>query len=635
MKKKYIGWFSMLLLFLLQGCGDPLDVSLKLSGENRGQLEKVLQHYADNPLKKKAAEFLIRNMKLRYTETCPYMDEYYRQLDSLQLDSTVTVWDMKAFYDSVYSMERFSGKEKIPDLKAVTADYLIRHIDAAFVAWQSPWAKSLPFEEFCEYILPYRVGNEPLEVWMDLYHKEYAWVKASLLQHPVEDVYYAIDSLVKGHRYFTPWYVPDLRPSSLLHIKMGSCPSYVAMGAYLYRSIGVPVACDFTPNWTNHAMGHSWLSILSEGKTCPIMPGSSVSFGNHIRRNSYRLSKAYRRLFGETGGLIQDENDVPPLFLSKRIVDVTAQYIDVVDIQVPKRFPTDMPHKYAYLSVFDLKDWKAVAYGKRSGNGYEFRDMAPNAVYLPMYYSKGEYRPAYYPVKIDERGESSFLVPDTASLIKVRLTRKFMDLFPSVWAKQARGGMFLFSKGASFFGADTVRIDSLTEYNFQDIALNKSYRYMKYIPPVMTEGNMAEIELYDAQGVKMSGKVIGNYRPQGMDARKVMESVFDGNVLSSSKKPRNQHDAWLGVDLGKERFVSRFAYLIRNDDNFIRDGELYELFYWNGEGWHSLGRKQGSRKLQYLEYDNVPANALMLLRNLTKGKEERIFTYENGRQVWW
>ena len=33
--------------------------------------------------------------------------------------------------------------------------------------------------------------------------------------------------------------------------------------------------------------------------------------------------------------------------------------------------------------------------------------------------------------------------------------------------------------------------------------------------------------------------------------------------------------------------------------------------------------------------DNVPTNALLLLRNHTKGKEERIFTYEGGEQVWW
>jgi len=43
----------------------------------------------------------------------------------------------------------------------------------------------------------------------------------------------------------------------------------------------------------------------------------------------------------------------------------------------------------------------------------------------------------------------------------------------------------------------------------------------------------------------------------------------------------------------------------------------------------------GCRATQELVYDNVPANALLLLHNHTKGKEERIFTYEGGRQIWW
>jgi hypothetical protein len=36
-----------------------------------------------------------------------------------------------------------------------------------------------------------------------------------------------------------------------------------------------------------------------------------------------------------------------------------------------------------------------------------------------------------------------------------------------------------------------------------------------------------------------------------------------------------------------------------------------------------------------LSYENAPINALFWLRNHTAGVEERIFTYENGEQVWW
>lgn len=157
---------------------------------------------------------------------------------------------------------------------------------------------------------------------------------------------------------------------------------------------------------------------------------------------------------------------------------------------------------------------------------------------------------------------------------------------------------------------------------------------MKYVPPAYTKGNIAEIEMYDKQGVKVQGKVIGNYTPGWLDSMVTMRRAFDGDVLTFTSAGPEQGDAWLGLDFGREVEVNKLVYLPRSDDNFIKEGELYELFYWD-KGWRSLGQQTGSRQLQYLEYDNVPDNALLLLRNLTRGKEERIFTYEDEKQIWW
>lgn len=92
-------------------------------------------------------------------------------------------------------------------------------------------------------------------------------------------------------------------------------------------------------------------------------------------------------------------------------------------------------------------------------------------------------------------------------------------------------------------------------------------------------------------------------------------------------------DYWVGLDLGKKYPVDRIVYYPRNDDNFIVPGEQYELFYYDKGAWHSLGVKTADSV--ELIYRDVPQNALFLLRNKVKGKEERIFTYENDRQVWW
>lgn len=69
-----------------------------------------------------------------------------------------------------------------------------------------------------------------------------------------------------------------------------------------------------------------------------------------------------------------------------------------------------------------------------------------------------------------------------------------------------------------------------------------------------------------------------------------------------------------------------------DESNLIEVGDSYELFYWDKE-WRSLGIQKAHQNL--LTYDRVPKNTVYWLRDLSKGKQERIFTYEKNKQVWW
>ena len=60
-------------------------------------------------------------------------------------------------------------------------------------------------------------------------------------------------------------------------------------------------------------------------------------------------------------------------------------------------------------------------------------------------------------------------------------------------------------------------------------------------------------------------------------------------------------------------------------------GDVYELFYFD-YGWKSLGIKKAEKNTLVFA---APRNSLMLLRDITKGKEERIFKYEGGKQIFW
>ena len=99
--------------------------------------------------------------------------------------------------------------------------------------------------------------------------------------------------------------------------------------------------------------------------------------------------------------------------------------------------------------------------------------------------------------------------------------------------------------------------------------------------------------------------------------------MTDGDVLTTfqAKEPGSQV---LTFDLGGLYRLGDMLFVPHNDGNYIEAGDEYELFYHAGvDGWKSLGRQIAVA--DSLVYDNVPGNAVLWLRDLTKGKEEQQF----------
>ncbi len=179
------------LLLLLAGCGRGITCTgvcggnprvceaLELAGENRPQLEIVLQHYRtpSDSLKLRAAHFLIANMEGQ---------SFYRfaLLDSLDNEHQIEVLaypdyaTMVAAFDSAEALVgelHWDSYDLQPDLEFISGDYLIDNIDFAIQAWKSkPWSSELDFNDFCNNVLPYRGSSEPLEPWRQYFLDKYA-----------------------------------------------------------------------------------------------------------------------------------------------------------------------------------------------------------------------------------------------------------------------------------------------------------------------------------------------------------------------------------------------------------------------------------------------------------------------------
>ena len=140
--------------------------------------------------------------------------------------------------------------------------------------------------------------------------------------------------------------------------------------------------------------------------------------------------------------------------------------------------------------------------------------------------------------------------------------------------------------------------------------------------------NINELEFYGTDGAKLSGSIIGT---EG-DPWASKETVFDGDILTgfSGVSPDGH---WVGLKLSVPQQISKFKFIPRNDGNGVEIGDEYELVYWKDGDWQLLGTQVAKENV--LTFKNMPSGGLYVLRDKTKGHEERIFTYEKGEQVWW
>lgn len=64
----------------------------------------------------------------------------------------------------------------------------------------------------------------------------------------------------------------------------------------------------------------------------------------------------------------------------------------------------------------------------------------------------------------------------------------------------------------------------------------------------------------------------------------------------------------------------------------FQEGTEYELKYWK-DGWQTAGKMTAGKKPLF--FGGIPAGGLYWLVAVDSDEEERIFTYENGYQIWW
>ena len=608
-----------------------LEYALKAAGENRKELEKVLQHYENDSLKLKAAIFLIENMP-------GYFSYEGALLDSMK--AALATCDWRGYIEPEVKRKwggySYTELPKVYDIDVITADYLIRNIDQAFHVWQKrPWGKYLGFNDFCEYILPYRIGNEPLEDWREIYYEEYGCLLDSVYQGT--DLVKAANVVLRHLRDERHFYNSDLNLPHLgalynLEHKRGNCQDRADITVYLFRALGIPIAIDFYTYSPGNLVGHSWNVVRdTTGEFIPfayttIIRGNKEVIGTQI-------GKAFRHCYGEQPELYPGTSQDPkiPLFFRYRYKkDCTKDYLEnSIELNAG-----NTSEKYLYLGVFRGMEWKGIDMAFIKAGKAIFHNIEPGNIYEPLYYDGTNYLPADYPILVEKNGFRQF-IPDTVQKERVELIRKYPYFYRvKAWGGKVAGAKIEYATDKHFSSPGLlhcIKDSAIVNYNSVKLETPVKCRYVRYTAPPGTWLELAELQFYngDEQIIPINaegGKVY--HREPWLK----LKHCYDNDPLTYFTSPEN--GGKITFDLGKEVTIDRIVYMPRNDDNFIRIGDVYELYYQAGKkGWVLLGRKVADSP--YLTYDNVPRNALLHLHDATRGREEFPFFMEGKEQVFY
>ena len=635
------------LLLLLASCRKECFISATDVLEQNPRWEEVLEACGDDSLKRQAALFLLENL--------PY---YYSYERSTALDAHLKTYELygtgkyslEEVQDSVrklYGNTNLAGLRLVSDVK-IKPDLLIDHLDWAFKVWrEQPWGKNVSFRDFCEYILPYRIKDEPLKAWREEIYKKYNPMLDAVRKLPeAEDPLFVarvlLDSVSREDSHFNAslGYGPHVGPDLVKWVS-GNCRELTDRLIYIFRAVGIPCGCDYMPLRGELNVAHYWNFVQDKyGDSYYMYEKRAIE---PVRTFFGARSKIYRQTFSLNrdmqAGKRGKPEDVWPGFRYPCSQDVTRLYSgkNTYDFVIPveKCFRAIASDEVVYLCASTRLDWQPVAWTYPSEEGMIFKEVAGGVVLRLAVYESGRLVPVSEPFELNKEtgGIHYFKVSDKQE--EVCLLNKYNQLY-ELFPQHMVGGVFEGSNSRDFSVKDTlfvIKQNPLRLHNVVVLRGMKPYRYVRYYGPENSYCDVSEVAFYETakDTCALQGKPMGASNAPDGDLTHDYTNVFDGDHCTSFRY-RLPSGGWAGLDLGCPYRIGKIVFTPRNRDNYIYKGETYELFYSSQGEWNSAGTQVAvSDSLLY----TVPKGALFYLKNYTRGKDERIFEYDEGIQRYW
>lgn len=646
----------MVMMVIMSGCVNQsrLDFALQEAGENRHEIQAVLDHYKNDSLKYAAAVYLIEEMPYRYGldgDEIKKLHLFYHVASCSGL-SPQGVTDSLRKEGVVFSRDRL---KVVSDIRNISADFLIDHIDMAFEIWRKqPWGKQINFDTFCHHILPYRVGNERLKPWLCEMHERFNPLLDSICATPdsaniikvTEALIANLQKIRRNYGHGLPSGV-TIGPDNAIWFA-GDCREFTDIQTYIMRAVGLPGGCDKMPMNGNYFLPHFWNYVIDEdGGThyCSVLfrtpdttPASDYPGPKgKVMREKFELNHEYASRLDN----YSDLKSIHPEFRYFTDEDVTPLYsgnsIQTARISLKDCYEPPGSGEYVYACLSSHLEWVPVDVALRSGDNLEIQDVDGDVVMRLGVYRDGKLHFITYPFNICKKdGNIRFYNPQEEKE-NVCLLYKFDDIFREKFSIGMVGGVMEGSDCPDFKVRDTLHIIEKAPSRLYTRVKSKSgkpYRYVRYYGPDGGKCYASEVSFYghepgESRNRLLTGECIGtpNFHSEN---KYPYTNVVDGDPYTSFVYEKVT-GGWVGLVLDSPMIVDSIVYTPRNRRNFIEAGDNYELFYCDRE-WQSLGCKCADSDSILFK---TPRGALLYLKNHSRGNQERIFEYTDGKQIFW
>ena len=345
-----------------------VDKALEAAGKNRPAIEAFLKHYErpESAERIVASRWLVANMPGKGFVPFTLRDEKKQAIpfDPLSFKDFAAAQKELDALEKTHGKVDFVAEPVVPDLETLSTEFLVKHLDGAFAAWEgSPPSRRLTFQAFLDWVVPYRSSEEPATAWREVVAARYRERPKELPENADANAVYewVKADVAKRVRFDERYYLhptdQSLTDTDASHC--GRCEDITNMTVYAARALGLAVCTDYTPYWPHRDNNHAWPVLLDrEGR------GSSGE--------GRGAAKVYRKTFA-----IQKDSlpfhlpagrEAPNRYLANPCqVDVTDQYGPVSTIFLPIEPTQARVAAAAYLCVFNAGEWQAIAWAPIHG----------------------------------------------------------------------------------------------------------------------------------------------------------------------------------------------------------------------------------------------------------------------------